>query len=235
MSTNTRPGVIVIYAPTGISYPYVETIQEFIPGTIYLIDATNGAVTVILPLSQLPQPNITFQRNPVDTTTNAVLLNTPATMAYPDGSTSLPLPQNGTYTFNSYNLIYVPENFSGVTARGRFTAQAAAKTVLAYTVGSGDRTFTINANILVTTSTLHTFTTTCTYTDEGNTSRTLTLSYSQLTGTFITAITNTTGASAYEGVPVTIRAKAGTSITIATVGTFTTVAYNVEATVIQLA
>lgn len=120
-------------------------------------------------------------------------------------------------------------------ASGRQTAQAAAVASLAtFTVGAADGSFQISANVLVTASTLHSFTMTCTYTDEGNTSRVLTLNFSQLTGAFITTITNGTGASAYEGVPVHIRCKAGTSITLATTGTFTTIVYNAEAYITQM-
>lgn len=111
----------------------------------------------------------------------------------------------------------------------RVTAQTAANSsVTTFTVGASDKSFLVSANILVTASTLHNFSVTCTYTDEGGTSRVLTLNLSQLTGSFITAITNGTGASAYEGVPVQIRAKAATTITIGTTGTFTSVTYNAE-------
>lgn len=119
---------------------------------------------------------------------------------------------------------------------GRSTAQTAAvASVAAYTVGGSDGSFEISANVLVTTSTLHSFTVTCAYTDEGNTARTLTLSFSNLAGTFLTTIANAAGAVPYEGVPVRIRAKSGTAITVATTGTFTTVTYNVEASITQLA
>lgn len=117
---------------------------------------------------------------------------------------------------------------------GRFTAQTAAKTnIVPFTVGGTDSSFLVWSNVLVTASTANSFTCTCTYTDEGNTSRTLTLNFSQLTGTFITTITNVTGVAPYEGVPVAIRCKAGTTITISTTGTFTTVTYNVESFIQQ--
>lgn len=119
---------------------------------------------------------------------------------------------------------------------GRSTAQTAAvASVATTTVGAADGSFLISANILISTSTLHSFSCTCTYTDEGNTSRTLTLNFSQLTGAFVTTLTNALGASAYEGVPVHIRAKSGTAITLATTGTFTTVTYNVEGHITQIA
>ncbi len=118
---------------------------------------------------------------------------------------------------------------------GRSTAQAAAvASVATYTVGASDGSFRVSANVLVTTATVHNFTVTCAYTDEGNTARTLTLPFTILAGTAATAITNAGGAVPYEGIPVHIRCKASTAITIATTGTFTTVAYNVEANIEQL-
>lgn len=124
---------------------------------------------------------------------------------------------------------------SNVVASGRQTAQVAADAnVFTFTLPAADHSYLITSNILVTASTLHSFTTTCSYTDESNTARVLTLNYSQLTGAFVTAITNGTGASAYEGVPVQIRCKASTNVVVATTGTFTSVTYNVEAALVQL-
>ena len=124
--------------------------------------------------------------------------------------------------------------FNGLPAWTGTTGRAAAQTgavasVAALTVGIADASYLVSANILVTTSTLHSFSCTCSYTDEGGSSRVLTLNFSQITGAFVTTLTNALGTGAYEGVQVRIRAKASTTITIATAGTFTTVAYNVEA------
>lgn len=120
---------------------------------------------------------------------------------------------------------------------GRITAQTAAATIATYTVGASDGSFYISANVLVTTSTLHTFTVTVSYTDEGNTARVVTLQFSNLAGTFVTAIANAAGAVPYEGVPLHIRCKASTAITIATAagGTYTTVTYNAEGSITQIA
>jgi len=119
---------------------------------------------------------------------------------------------------------------------GRSTAQTAAvASVAAYTVPAADGSFRIDANVLVTTSTTHNFTVAVDYTDEGNTARTLTLTFSSLAGALLTAITNVTGAGPYEGLELRIRCKASTAITVKTVGTFTTVTYNVEATIEQVA
>lgn len=119
---------------------------------------------------------------------------------------------------------------------GRSAAQTAAVAVVAtYTVADADASFVVSANVQVTTSTLHNFVVQVDYTDETNTPRTLTLNLSQLTGAFITAITNVTGAGPYEGVSVHLRCKAATAITVKTAGTFTTVTYNVEAAIRKIA
>lgn len=124
----------------------------------------------------------------------------------------------------------------GLFRTGRSAAQTAAvASVLAYTLPATDGSFMVSANVLVTTSTLHNFTVTVAYTDEGNTARTLTLNFSTLAGVISNAgITNTGGAVPYEGVPLFIRCKASTAITIATTGTFTTVTYNVEGFITQV-
>lgn len=115
-----------------------------------------------------------------------------------------------------------------IGSTGRFTGQTAAKaTVASYTAGP-DGSYEVSANVLVTTATVHSFTATVAYTDEGNTARTVTMQFSTLAGAFVTAMTNAQGAVPYEGVPLHIRCKASTSITIGTTGTFTSVTYNVE-------
>jgi hypothetical protein len=121
-------------------------------------------------------------------------------------------------------------------AVGRFTAQVAAKaSVAAFTVGASDASFEVSSNVLVTTATTHSFTVTVTYTDEGNTSRTTTLNFATVAGVISNAaITNVAGAVPYEGVPYHIRCKAATTITVATTGTFTAVAYNVEGIIKQI-
>lgn len=117
-------------------------------------------------------------------------------------------------------------------------AQTAAVTLTtgAVTVGSADGDFEISANVLITTSTLFNFTVTCSYTDQGNTARVLTLQFSNLAGTWLTAIANAAGAVPYEGAVTTIRAKAGTTITIASAagGNYTTVVYDIVGIIKQI-
>lgn len=119
----------------------------------------------------------------------------------------------------------------------RATGQTAAVTLStgAITVGASDGSFDVCANVLVTTATTHAFTVTCAYTDEGNTARVLTLQFSSLAGAFVTSIANAGGAVPYEGVAVSIRAKSGTTITIASAagGVYTSVVYNIEGFITQ--
>lgn len=122
-----------------------------------------------------------------------------------------------------------------IITRGRSAAQVAAvASVATVTVGAADGSFEVSANVSVTTATAHSFSVTCTYTDEGNVSRTLTLGFAQLSGaTLITLITNVTSTGPYESLTYHLRAKAGTTITFATTGTFTTIVYNVEGVIKQ--
>jgi hypothetical protein len=126
-----------------------------------------------------------------------------------------------------------------VVAYGRTVgATAAVASIAAYTVGAADSSFEVSANVLVTTATTHTFTLTCAYTDEGNSARTLTLTFGLVAGgVATTSVANATGTVPYHGCPVTIRCKAGTTITIASAagGTYTTVVYNAEGVIRQLA
>ncbi len=126
-----------------------------------------------------------------------------------------------------------------VMAYGRTVgATAAVASIAAFTVGAADASFEVRANVLVTTATNHTFTLTCTYTDEGNSARVLTMTFGLVAGgVATTSIANATGTVPYHGVPVTIRCKAATSITIASAsgGTYTNVVYNAEGFISQLA
>lgn len=123
----------------------------------------------------------------------------------------------------------------GVYNVTRATAQIAANTgVAVYELGASDGSFLISANVNITTSTLFSFTATCAYTDETNTAQTETMSFNNLAGTSVTVIANAAGVVPYTGIPSHIRCKAGTFITIATVGTFTTVVYNIEAMITQI-
>lgn len=129
----------------------------------------------------------------------------------------------------------IPAIYGYARPAGAVGAIAAVASVATYTVGAIDGTFLVSANVLLTAATTCNFTVTCAYTDEGNNSRTLTLTFSQVTGVLLTAITNVTGAGAYEGVLLHIRAKASTTITVGTTGTFTSCTYNCEGLITQAA
>lgn len=126
-----------------------------------------------------------------------------------------------------------------IYAQGRAVDQTARSAALAtYTVGAADGSFEVSANVLVTASVTHSFSVDVSYTDEGNTARTLILPMAQLGGSFISGglITNVTGVGPYESPVIHIRCKAATAITIRpSAGTFTSVTYNAEGTIKQVA
>lgn len=131
-----------------------------------------------------------------------------------------------------YTFIGETSTLPGIVNNQRYTAQTAAKTFTAYTVGAADASYMISVNVLVTTATTHSFTVQAVYTDEGNTSRTIVFSFSTLAGVISNAaITNVGGAVPYEGVPLHIRCKASTTITISSTGTFTSTVYNIEGSI----
>lgn len=125
-------------------------------------------------------------------------------------------------------LSRVPGTPVSTISNNRVTGQTAAATLTSYTVGVSDESLMVSANLLITTATVHSFNARVVYTDEGNTSRTLVLNFSTIAGAITPTITNTGGTIPYEGVPLHIRAKAGTTVTFSTAGTFTTVTYNFE-------
>lgn len=130
------------------------------------------------------------------------------------------------------------ESLNVAVGRSTAVANAAVASVATYLVGASDASFEVFMNVLVTTSTTHTFTCQCTYTDEGNTARTVTMPFRLVGDT--TAVTSSIAASAavpYLGVSVFIRCKAATAITLLTqaAGTYTTVTYNVEGFIRKLA
>lgn len=126
---------------------------------------------------------------------------------------------------------------AAIVAQSRVTGQTGAKSSLVTFTPSADGTFVIQANILVTTATNHSFTMTVTYTDEGNTARTVTMPFVLVASpsTITTSVVSANGAVPYMGLPLTIRAKASTAITAQTTGTFTSVVYNAEAVFSKLA
>lgn len=138
----------------------------------------------------------------------------------------------------TYNNIATAGNgVMAIVASGRTVGTSAAvASVTAYTVGASDSSFDIAANVNITAATTASFTVTCTYTDESNTSRTVTFSFVQNgVAVPIQTITNVTGVGAYCAMVMRIRCKSGTTITIASTGTFTSVTYSIEGSVVQVA
>jgi hypothetical protein len=121
-----------------------------------------------------------------------------------------------------------------IYAAGRPAQQVNTTVTLAsYVVGAADGSFEVSANINVTVSTTVAMTVTCTYTDEANVARTLTLQFSLLGGTWASSITTAQGNIPYESPVYHIRAKATTTISIQTAGTVTAVTYTGEAIIKQ--
>lgn len=119
-----------------------------------------------------------------------------------------------------------------VVSEPRSTGLIAATSLTAYTVPAVDSSFEVSFNANVTTYSSGTFTVTCTYTDESNTSRVATLIGCALSGAAGSTIA---AAGPVAGIATHIRCKASTTITFATVGTFTSLTYNVEGVIAQLA
>ncbi len=128
----------------------------------------------------------------------------------------------------NYGLLTSPLGLA-VVATGRSTGQTGAVASIAtYTVPAADHSYLISGNVNVTTYTAGTITLQCDYTDEGNTARTFTFTVSTLTGTLGTTVG---AAGPAEGIPVHIRCKASTAITIRTTVSLANFTYNVEGAV----
>jgi hypothetical protein len=142
---------------------------------------------------------------------------------------------NTTGAFSTYKSVTTAGwGVPGIYAAARSTAQTAAvASVATYTCGSADGSFEVSGNILVTTSSSEAFALQVSYTDEGNTARTQVIPITKTDGTILTATASANGAIAYTGIPVHIRVKASTAITVKTAGTFTGCTYNAEGIIKQ--
>ena len=123
-----------------------------------------------------------------------------------------------------------------VVSSGRVVAQTAAVASIAtFANGATDASYEVGGNFLATVSTTYSIDMTVSYTDESNTARVIKLNMLTVAG----AVTNSAPMTAANGPlfqahPIEIRVKASTSITIGTVGTFTTVTYNAEGIIKKL-
>jgi hypothetical protein len=124
----------------------------------------------------------------------------------------------------------VPAIYS--SGRNAAVNAAASTPINAFSVPALDSSYELTANVLITTLGSGSFTVTCTYTDEGNTSRTLTLPFYPTSGTATTTIN---AAGPWSSPTVRIRCKASTTISVQSVaGTFTGCTYNIEASLMQI-
>lgn len=195
-------------------------------GSINIQNSATTPYTLRTAINTTANPNMVFNARP-NSTESLFSFQKSGTEQIGIGNTGLITKYGGIATAGN--------GVVAVQGYGRTTAQTAANASFeTYTVGASDESLDVSANVNVTASVTNSFTVTCTYTDETNTSRTLTLTFSNVGGTFLTTITNVTGTGAYEGIPLHIRAKSGTTITMATVGTFTSVTYNAEGAITKL-
>ena len=147
--------------------------------------------------------------------------------------TNLTTAEVGTMEYDGTDLFFTPtgtiRKTIPTTIMGRQTAQTAADaSVVTQTVGSNDASYLVSANVNITAFVAGTFNVTVAYTDETNIAQTLKLNFASVTGTLGIALA---AAGPFEGIPNHIRAKGGTTITVATSGTFTSLTYNCEAAI----
>lgn len=117
---------------------------------------------------------------------------------------------------------------------GRFTAETAANASIVTYTPTVDSSYWISGNVNVTTSSAEAFNLQVAYTDETNTARTLNIPLAVLGGTTVSAVNFSNGAVPYSGMPVHIRVKASTAITVKTAGTFTGATFNVEGSITKI-
>lgn len=222
----------------------VDFFSEVLPVTaatptgIWKLGYSLNAAAATYPLQLSSAGLLTLPNTTIDSTTTTTTINSPSGALVLNAGNLL-LRTNGAFS------IYNAKNTAGI---GVAAIYGYGDTVAATNVGTAaiatytptaDGTFNVGANCLVTTSTTHSFSLDCTYTDESNSARTLVLPVAQLAGTFVTSglITNVTGVGPYETPQMTIRVKANTAITIRTSagGTFTGVVYNARGFIKQVA
>ena len=113
-------------------------------------------------------------------------------------------------------------------------ATASTANIASYTVGSSDGTFFVSANVNVTTTGTFSLITNCAYTDETGTSRTLALPLMNPSGTIVSSGSITTSVQPWVGLPVRIRAQAGSTITISATASRVSGVWNAEGDIIQV-
>lgn len=120
---------------------------------------------------------------------------------------------------------------------GRLTGLTGASgTVTSYTVGGSDGTFEVSGDILATTSTNYSFMYMVDWTDETGTARTTGMMFTGMGVSGVTATLSNSDGPDFQGLPLTIHAKAGTAITLHTNGggTYMNVTYNIDGIIKQV-
>lgn len=142
---------------------------------------------------------------------------------------------NTTATISARSL--VSNNYSNnlfvVPIFGRSVGNIAAVANICSFTPSVDSSYEVSGNIRTISGATYSFAVIVSWTDEtGNPG---TRSLALLVGGFVLVAQNADGPQTYTGVPIHIRAKANTVITMLTSGTFTNVDYNVEAQIKRIA
>lgn len=220
-----------------VSGGYIPYDMNFVGGIVSINSGTGGANMFYLNGTGLKIGNFTAPTALLTLAAGTASANTAPLKLI--AGTNLTTPEAGAIEFDGKDLFFTPagtiRKVIPTIISSRATAQTAANaSVATQTVGASDASYFISANVLVTTSSAEAFTVTVAYTDEGNTARTQTMPFVLLAGTTVAAINFSNGAVPYEGVIIQIRAKASTTITVATTGTFTGATYNVEGTISKI-
>lgn len=98
-----------------------------------------------------------------------------------------------------------------------------------------DGTYVVSCCLTPTTITTANMTVTVTFRDDNNTVNGILFQFAQQNSAATTAILDANGLGIYASRPYHLRMKGGTTMVIATAGTPTTITYNIEGLVIQLA
>jgi len=154
--------------------------------------------------------------------------------------TNLTAVENGAVEYDGTDFTMTSESLRRNVLRsttGRLTGQtAAASSVATLTVGAADATYMVSGNILITTdNAAQAIQLVVDYTDEGNTARSVAIPLLRISATsWLTSTLGGGGAVPYPSSPLPIRCKASTTITIKTIGAFTSTTYNVEGTIVKI-
>ncbi|OCX54247.1 hypothetical protein BEL04_08295 [Mucilaginibacter sp. PPCGB 2223] len=130
---------------------------------------------------------------------------------------------------------WVPGGYPSMVSSAYLTGQTAFGAVCSYTVGGSDANFEIKSMFSITTDLSSAINVQVTYTDETNTGKTVYLLWKAV-GAQSTVITaGSTTADQHCPIPITIRAKAGTTIALSTNGTaLTSGQFNIAGYIFQL-